>query len=169
MKYEPVVFTFCIPSYLVCIFKIIAFQSPPLCQTPGCRSVRNRSTLLSPSHPDLYALHPQGFQTRFAFLAVARRSFGRAPPPTKKKKSSRAQHCLNNALTPGYLFQGHGCTRSSDGPCPDDDAKQDPVVVYGAEFGVVFLAKGPRTTTSIHGLARYSYVVFRSKRVDRCV
>ena len=27
--------------------------------------------------------------------------------------------------------------------CPDD-AKQDPVV-YGAEFGVVFLAKGPRT------------------------
>ena len=29
--------------------------------------------------------------------------------------------------------------------CPDD-AKQDPVV-YGAEFGVVFLAKGPRTTS----------------------
>ena len=29
--------------------------------------------------------------------------------------------------------------------CPDD-AKQDPVV-YGAEFGVVFLAKGPRTAT----------------------
>ena len=27
--------------------------------------------------------------------------------------------------------------------CPDD-AKQDPVV-YGAEFGVVFLAEGPRT------------------------
>ena len=27
--------------------------------------------------------------------------------------------------------------------CPDD-AKQDPVV-YGAEFDVVFLAKGPRT------------------------
>ena len=27
--------------------------------------------------------------------------------------------------------------------CPDD-AKQDPVV-YGAEFGVVFLAKGPHT------------------------
>ena len=29
--------------------------------------------------------------------------------------------------------------------CPDD-AKQDPVV-YGAEFGVVFLAKGPRTAS----------------------
>ena len=27
--------------------------------------------------------------------------------------------------------------------CPDD-AKQDPVV-YGTEFGVVFLAEGPRT------------------------
>ena len=29
--------------------------------------------------------------------------------------------------------------------CPDD-AKQDPVV-YGVEFGVVFLAKGPRTAS----------------------
>ena len=29
--------------------------------------------------------------------------------------------------------------------CPDD-AKQDPVV-YGAEFGVVFLAKGPCTAS----------------------
>ena len=29
--------------------------------------------------------------------------------------------------------------------CPDD-AKQDPVV-YGAEFGVVFLAEGPRTAS----------------------
>ena len=29
-----------------------------------------------------------------------------------------------------------------------DDTKQDSVV-YGAEFGVVFLAKGPRTTASI--------------------
>ena len=29
--------------------------------------------------------------------------------------------------------------------CPDD-AKQDPVV-YGTEFGVMFLEKGPRTTS----------------------
>ena len=37
--------------------------------------------------------------------------------------------------------------------CPDDDdAKQDPVVVYGAEFGVVFLAKGPRTSSIQEGL-----------------
>ena len=35
-------------------------------------------------------------------------------------------------------------------PCPDD-TKQDPVV-YGAEFGVVFLAKGPRTSSIQEGL-----------------
>ena len=35
-------------------------------------------------------------------------------------------------------------------PCPDD-AKQDQVV-YGAEFGVVFLAEGPRTASIQVGL-----------------
>ena len=34
--------------------------------------------------------------------------------------------------------------------CPDD-AKQD-LVVYGAEFGVVFLAKAPRTASIQEGL-----------------
>ena len=34
--------------------------------------------------------------------------------------------------------------------CPDD-AKQDSVV-YGTEFGVVFLAKGPRTVSIQEGL-----------------
>ena len=34
--------------------------------------------------------------------------------------------------------------------CPDD-AKQDPAV-YGAEFGVVFLAEGPRTASIQEGL-----------------
>ena len=34
--------------------------------------------------------------------------------------------------------------------CPDD-AKDDPVV-YGAEFGVVFLAEGPRTASIQEGL-----------------
>ena len=34
--------------------------------------------------------------------------------------------------------------------CPYN-AKQDPVV-YGAEFGVVFLAKGPRTASTQEGL-----------------
>ena len=32
-----------------------------------------------------------------------------------------------------------------------DDAKQDPVV-YGAEFGVVFLTEGPRTASIQEGL-----------------
>ena len=34
--------------------------------------------------------------------------------------------------------------------CPDD-AKQDPVM-YGAEFGAVFLAEGPRTAPIQEGL-----------------
>ena len=34
--------------------------------------------------------------------------------------------------------------------CPDD-AKQDPMV-YGAEFGVMFLAEGPRTASIQEGL-----------------
>ena len=34
--------------------------------------------------------------------------------------------------------------------CPDD-AKHDPVV-YGAAFGVVFLAEGPRTASIKEGL-----------------
>ena len=34
--------------------------------------------------------------------------------------------------------------------CPDD-AKQDPVV-YGSEFGAVFLAKGPRAASIQKGL-----------------
>ena len=58
-----------------------SLSSPPLRQTPGCRSGRNRSTL-SPSHPVLSVLHPQGFRKRFA-SAAARRSFGGASPPTK--------------------------------------------------------------------------------------
>ena len=35
-------------------------------------------------------------------------------------------------------------------PCPDD-TKQDSVV-YGAEFGVVFLTEGPRTASIQEGL-----------------
>ena len=37
--------------------------------------------------------------------------------------------------------------------CPDD-TKQEDSVVYGAEFGVVFLAKGPRTASVQEGLDR---------------
>ena len=41
--------------------------------------------------------------------------------------------------------------------CPDD-AKQDPVV-YGAEFGVVFLAKGLRTASMHEGLDCLAFTI----------
>ena len=45
----------------------------------------------------------------------------------------------------GTVVRGHPVVWSL-APCLDD-AKQDVVVVYGAEFGVVFLAEGPRTAS----------------------
>ena len=70
----------------------------------------------------------------------------------KYKTSSRSQRHLN-ALTPGYLkgtvVRSHPMVLSL-ALCPDD-TKQDSVV-YGAEFGVVFLAKGPRTASIQEGL-----------------
>ena len=70
----------------------------------------------------------------------------------RPQKCSCGQRCLN-ALTPGYLegtvVRGHRMVWSL-ALCPDD-AKQDPVV-YGAEFGVVFLTKGPRTASIHKGL-----------------
>ena len=47
--------------------------------------------------------------------------------------------------------------------CPDD-AKKDPVVVYGAEFGVVFLAKGPLTASIQDGLDCLSAFTIRVLR-----
>ena len=47
--------------------------------------------------------------------------------------------------------------------CPDD-AKQDPVV-YGTEFGVMFLAKDPRPAFIQHGLdclGHYNWVLRES-------
>ena len=85
-----------------------SFSNPPSCQTPGCRSVHSRS-ILSPSHPVLYALRPQGFRTWFA-LATARRSFGGAFPPTKVFSCATLSQCSRTRLS-----QGHGCTRSSGG------------------------------------------------------
>ena len=43
--------------------------------------------------------------------------------------------------------------------CPDD-TKQDPVV-YGAEFSVVFLAKGPQTTSILKRASVASDFVIR--------
>ena len=65
----------------------------------------------------------------------------------RPQKSSRSQRRLS-ALTPGYLIgtvvRSHRMVWSL-ALCPDY-RKQDSVV-YGAEFGVVFLAKGPRTAS----------------------
>ena len=55
-------------------------------------------------------------------------------------------------------------------PCPDD-AKQDPVV-YGAEFGVVFLAEGPRTASIQEGLNclnRFYHLGLEGERYFRLV
>ena len=82
---------------------------PPSCETPRCRSIRNRSSL-HPSHPVLSALHPQGFRTRFALLAAAHRSFGWASPPTKVFSCATWSQCSRIGLS-----QGHGCTKSSNG------------------------------------------------------
>ena len=53
--------------------------------------------------------------------------------------------------------------------CPDD-TKQDSVV-YGAEFGVVFLAKGPRTASIQKGLdcLRLNHSGFEGERDVRLV
>ena len=56
-------------------------------------------------------------------------------------------------LSPGYLkgtvVRGHPAMWSL--ALRLDDVKQDPVV-YGAEFGVVFLAEGPRTASIQEGV-----------------
>ena len=39
-----------------------------------------------------------------------------------------------------------------------DDAKKDPVV-YGAEFGVVFLAKGPRTASILQASIATAFTI----------
>ena len=65
----------------------------------------------------------------------------------RQQQSSRAQRCIN-ALAPGCpkgtVVRGLPMVWSL-ALCPDD-AKQDSVV-YGAEFGVVLLAEGPRTAS----------------------
>ena len=111
-------------------------------QTPGCRPVSNRSTL-SPSYPVLSALHPQGFRTRFA-LAATRHSFERAPPPTKVFSCATLSQCSYTGLSRGCGCKGHSLVWAP--AVYPNDAKQDPVV-YGAECGVVFLAKGPRAAS----------------------
>ena len=89
-------------------FKAVAFQSPAMPNARMSLSGRNRSTL-SPSHPVLSVLHPQGFRKRFA-SAAARRSFGGASSPTKVFSFATSSQCPHTRLS-----QGRGCTKSSDG------------------------------------------------------
>ena len=93
-------------------------------------------------------VQPQGFRKRFASAAPAAH-LEELPRP---QKSSCSQRRLN-ALTPGYIkgtvVRSHPMVWSL-ALCPDD-TKQDSVM-YGAEFGVVFLAKGPRTASIQEGL-----------------
>ena len=99
-----------------------SLSNPSLCQTPGCRSVRNRSSLFpsyTPSSPN-------------CTIKVSEHDSIRQPPAAYSderphpQKYSRAQPCLN-ALTPGYfkgtVVRGHPVVWSL-APCLDD-AKQD--------------------------------------------
>ena len=91
-------------------------------------------------------------------LKVSENDSLRQPPAahseecSSPQKSSPSQSCLN-ALTPGYLkgtvVRSHPMVWSL-AVCPDDTTQDS--VVYGAEFGVVFLAKGPRTASIQKGL-----------------
>ena len=74
------------------------FRIPLLCQTPGCRSVRNRPTLSPPTPSSPHCT-----------LKVSEHDTLRQPPAAhsderlRPQKSCRAQLCLN-ALTLSYLM-----------------------------------------------------------------
>ena len=125
----------------------VVFQSPAM---PNARmSLWTQSVYSFPSHLVLSVL---------CTLKVSENDSLRQPPAAhseehpRPQKSSRLQRRLN-ALTPDYLkgavVRSHPMVWSL-ALCPDD-TKQDSVV-YGAEFGVVFLAKGPRTASIQEGL-----------------
>ena len=94
----------------------------------------------------------------YCTLKVSENDSLRQPPAAhsqerpRPQKSSRSQRRLN-AFTPGYLkdtiVRSHPMVWSL-ALCPGD-SKQDSVV-YGTKFGVVFLAKGPRTAFIQEGL-----------------
>ena len=93
----------------------------------------------------------------YCTLKVSKHDSLRQPPAAHSEERPRPQKYFRlqrrlNAFTPGYLkgtvVRSHPMVWSF-ALCPDD-TKQDSVV-YGAEFGVVFLAKGPRTASLREG------------------
>ena len=126
----------------------VAFQS---CTMPNAQMSLCTQSVHSFSFPPRpLRTAPSRFPNKRFALAAARRSFGGASSPTKKV-FSRSQRRLN-ALTPGYFkdtFVRSHPTVWSLALCPKK-TKQDSVV-YGAEFGVVILAKGQRTASIQEG------------------
>ena len=113
----------------------------------------------------------------YCTLKVSENDSLRQPPAAhsegrpRPQSFSRSQLRLN-ALTPGYLkgtvVRSHPMVWSL-ALCPDD-TNQD-LVGYGAEFGVVFLAKGPRTASIQGGLdcLRLNHSGFEGERDFRLV
>ena len=126
-------------------FNFVAFQSPAM---PNARMSLCTQSIHSFSFP------PRPLRTAPSRFPNTIRLGSRPPPAAhseerpRPQKSSRSQRRLNS-LTPGYLkgtvVRSHPMVWSSLALCPDY-TKPDSVV-YGAEFGVVFLAKSPRTAS----------------------
>ena len=126
---------------------VVAFQSPVMPNVRMLLCTQSVHYFSSPARP-----------LRTAPCKVSEHDLLWQPPAAssderpRSQKPSRAQRCLN-ALAAGYTkgtaVRGHPMVWSL-ALCPDD-AKQDPVV-YGAEFGAVFLAEGPRTASIQEGL-----------------
>ena len=118
----------------------VAFQSPAMPNARTSLCTQSIHSFCFPPRPLLTAPCPQNFRTRFALATAAAHSDERPRP----LKSCHAQGCLS-ALTSSYIesmVAGNHSLFWSLALCLDD-AQQDPVV-YGAEFGVVFLVNGPR-------------------------
>ena len=105
----------------------------------------------------------------YCTLKVSENDSLRQPPTAHSKESPRPQkfyrsQCRLNALTPGYLkgtvVRSHPMLWSL-ALCPDYTTQDS--VVYVAEFGVVFLAKSPRTAPIQEGFdcLRLNHRVFR--------
>ena len=141
----------CPPSVMVSTHtsasNAVAFQSSavPTARTSTCTQSFHYFSFL----PRPLRTAPSRFQNTILFGSCT--ALIRMSDPAAQKRP-RAQHWLN-ALTPGFLkvttVRSHPMLWFLT-PRPDD-AKQD-LVVYGTEFGVVFVATGLRSTSVQDGL-----------------